>query len=94
MDMNGHINNVTYLAWTLETVPEAVFEGRQLTSVEVDFKSECVAGQSVESLAHDCAPPLGAAPGQDAFVHLLRRCDDEGCYDLVSARTVWGPVKH
>ena len=24
MDMNGHINNVTYLGWALETVPETV----------------------------------------------------------------------
>ena len=25
MDMNGHINNVTYLAWALETVPADVY---------------------------------------------------------------------
>lgn len=27
MDMNGHINNVTYLAWTLESLPERVMSG-------------------------------------------------------------------
>ena len=25
MDMNGHINNVTYLAWALETVPIEIY---------------------------------------------------------------------
>ena len=25
MDMNGHINNVTYLGWALETVPEDIY---------------------------------------------------------------------
>lgn len=25
MDMNGHINNVTYLAWALETVPTDIY---------------------------------------------------------------------
>lgn len=31
--MNGHINNVTYLAWTLETVPEDVFSRGKLRQV-------------------------------------------------------------
>lgn len=26
MDMNGHINNVTYLAWALETVPQEAYD--------------------------------------------------------------------
>ena len=25
------------------------------------------------------------------FVHLLRRCDESGCYELVRARTTWRP---
>ena len=89
MDMNGHINNVTYLAWALETVPSDVYLNfslqqvhAQLVSslcwhrlsvyvpparqrmqavrhmrpvrawmqVEIDYKSECMAGQTVESL--------------------------------------------
>ena len=87
MDMNGHINNVTYLGWALETVPADVYLNyslqevlpfclwhatfilaaypldRRLSSaprsqqhrmhcvqVEIDYKSECVAGQTVESL--------------------------------------------
>jgi len=25
MDMNGHINNVTYVAWALETVPIEIY---------------------------------------------------------------------
>lgn len=33
MDMNGHINNVTYLAWALETVPKEVYETHQLYEV-------------------------------------------------------------
>ena len=33
MDMNGHVNNVMYLAWALETVPNDVFHGRHLYQV-------------------------------------------------------------
>ena len=33
MDMNGHINNVTYLAWALETVPIDVYLNHTLIQV-------------------------------------------------------------
>ena len=85
--MNGHINNVTYLGWALETVPADVYLNYSLqevlvfclwhatfmfaacplhrnsscaprrqqhrmhcVQVEIDYKSECMAGQTVESL--------------------------------------------
>lgn len=33
VDMNGHINNVTYIAWALETVPRDVYYNYQLQQV-------------------------------------------------------------
>ena len=33
VDMNGHINNVTYLAWALETVPREVYYNYELEQV-------------------------------------------------------------
>lgn len=33
MDMNGHINNVTYLGWALETVPPDVYLNYSLHQV-------------------------------------------------------------
>ncbi len=39
MDMNGHINNVTYLAWALETVPQDVYDGHTLFEVRARFLS-------------------------------------------------------
>lgn len=35
MDPNGHINNVAYLAWALEVIPEETYQGYQLTEVGV-----------------------------------------------------------
>lgn len=102
MDMNGHINNVTYLAWALETVPSDVYDGMSLSEVEIDYKSECLAGQTVECLAAPTTRERGTstgdrkapadAPGARSFVHTLRRCDDERCYELVRARTTWRPA--
>lgn len=36
MDMNGHINNVTFLAWALECVPQDVYDGYKLFEVSCD----------------------------------------------------------
>lgn len=33
VDMNGHINNVTYIAWALETVPRDVYYNYELQQV-------------------------------------------------------------
>lgn len=33
MDMNGHINNVTYLGWALETIPPDVYLNYSLHEV-------------------------------------------------------------
>ena len=94
MDMNGHINNVTYLAWALEMVPEDVHARGHLAQVELDYKSECLAGQTVESLAAPWEGGVAGLAGSEGdgrtrFLHTLRRCDEEGCYELVRARTTW-----
>lgn len=51
IDMNGHVNNVTYIAWALETVPDDVYRDRRLAEIEIDFKAECNYGDVVESVA-------------------------------------------
>ncbi|KAK9820844.1 hypothetical protein WJX81_006136 [Elliptochloris bilobata] len=91
MDMNGHINNVTYLAWALETVPADVYLNYSLQQVEIDYKSECMAGQTVESLGSRVVQDTNGT-GILRYVHLLRRCDDSGCHELVRARTTWRPT--
>ena len=42
IDMNGHINNVTYLAWTQETVPLDTFLNYKLHQVCMPPRPQCV----------------------------------------------------
>lgn len=94
MDMNGHINNVTYLGWALESVPQEIYDGHHLFEVEVDFKAECLAGEVVESLCSRQTPDV-PLPGVDKqYVHVLRRCNDNGCQELVKCRTSWKPCSN
>lgn len=61
--------------------------------MEIDYKSECKAGDTVESLAQrlpasERTYSNGGRPVVQ-YVHTLRRCDDSGCTELVRARTTW-----
>lgn len=42
IDLNGHVNNVHYIAWLLEACPH-----REVTDLEIVFRSETFAGEDV-----------------------------------------------
>ena len=48
-DFNRHINNAAYLAWALESLPEAWLEEHELTGIHLHFKKESHAGEHLES---------------------------------------------
>lgn len=88
VDMNGHINNVTYLAWTLETVPLEIFRTCELKQFEIDYKAECHSGDMIESLG-GYLEEESSKTCTKRFVHMLQRSNDSGCTELVKARTTW-----
>ncbi len=50
LDANNHVNNLRYLQWALETVPENYFEEKQLLAIDTRFIKEAYYGQSVQSV--------------------------------------------
>lgn len=93
-DMNGHINNVIYLGWAVETTEPDVRDNCHLYQVEIDFKAECHSGDVVDSWGQRTTPPAvlaanGAGPDALSFLHTLRRREGEGGTELVRARTTW-----
>ena len=57
VDMNGHINNVTYIAWALETVPRDVYYNYELQQV-VSLHCLCTQLGCALACVHNCfAPP-------------------------------------
>lgn len=53
LDMNHHVNNVKYLRWMLETIPDHVLESHQLSSIVLEYRRECGSSDIVQSL---CEP--------------------------------------
>ncbi|KAK6788735.1 hypothetical protein RDI58_012533 [Solanum bulbocastanum] len=53
LDMNHHVNNVKYVRWMLETIPDQFLESYQLSSIVLEYRRECGSMDIVQSL---CEP--------------------------------------
>ncbi|KAF4367534.1 hypothetical protein G4B88_003738 [Cannabis sativa] len=49
-DMNQHVNNVTYIGWVLESIPQETIDSHELQSITLDYRRECQHDDIVESL--------------------------------------------
>jgi len=58
IDLNGHVNNVHYVTWLLETLPLDVGEIRDF---EIAFKTETLAGEDVRAASVEVEPGVWAA---------------------------------
>jgi acyl-ACP thioesterase len=81
IDVNRHVNNLTYLAWALEAAPDAMWAERRVAALDVEFVAECEPGSAVLSRA--------AAAGEAAFAHAVVHETDGR--ELARARTAWVP---
>eukprot|EP00879_Flechtneria_rotunda_P001457 GHRR01001611.1.p1 GENE.GHRR01001611.1~~GHRR01001611.1.p1 ORF type:complete len:446 (+),score=123.10 GHRR01001611.1:244-1581(+) len=90
MDPNGHINNVAYLSWALEVIPQHVYDGYHLTQVEMDFKAECTAGDKIECFGMSLTESQnGSSQQPQQYLHLLRKAGTGT--EVWRARTTWSP---
>ncbi|XAR52472.1 Oleoyl-[acyl-carrier-protein] hydrolase [Bertholletia excelsa] len=53
LDMNHHVNNVKYVRWMLETIPDHYLEKHQLAGIILEYRRECGSSDIVQSL---CEP--------------------------------------
>ncbi|GMI76185.1 fatA acyl-ACP thioesterase 1, fatA acyl-ACP thioesterase [Hibiscus trionum] len=50
LDMNQHVNNVTYIGWVLESMPEEIIDTHELQTITLDYRRECQQDDVVDSL--------------------------------------------
>ena len=75
IDLNGHVNNVHYIEWLLETVPAGI---GFCSDFEIIFRSETLAGEEVRAEGVEVEPGV--------YVHRVSAPDGR---DHVLARTHW-----
>ncbi|EEF29646.1 oleoyl-acyl carrier protein thioesterase 1, chloroplastic [Ricinus communis] len=50
LDMNQHVNNVTYIGWVLESIPQEIIDTHELQTITLDYRRECQHDDIVDSL--------------------------------------------
>ena len=91
VDANRHAGAVTYLEWILESLPPELLPDRRLAELEIQYRAECVRGETVRVLAReeDPAGATGGFTGGRAVVFLHRVLRPADGRELALARTVW-----
>lgn len=49
IDTNGHVNNITYLSWAIETIPMDIIEKYKISNLQIKYYKECMYGEKVNS---------------------------------------------
>jgi len=84
LDRNGHVNNVRYVEWALETVPVHVLNTCRLEALDINFTGEAFHAEDISAASQ---PADGQQP---IFRHVIRR--RETGEDLARAKTLWQPL--
>lgn len=81
IDLNRHVNNVHYLTWALESVPDELAAGKRPMEVDLVFRNETHYGDTVRCVG----APLDGEPGR--YQHRIDRLGDGK--DVFLALTTW-----
>ncbi|QCE11487.1 oleoyl-acyl carrier protein thioesterase 1, chloroplastic [Vigna unguiculata] len=102
LDMNQHVNNVAYIGWVLESMPQEIIDSHELQSITLDYRRECGQRDVVDSLTGvemiqgdaEAVPELKATNGsaiskeaKQQFLHLLRLSTNG--LEINRGRTEW-----
>lgn len=80
IDYNNHVNNVKYLNWMLEVVPDNIEDDYLLSEFDILYKKEVTYGNQIQSL-------LSKEIGEEykEFIHRINGDEEVSCL----GRTVW-----
>ena len=81
LDINQHVNNVSYIEWALESIPREQVAGAHLVDLEINFLSEAFLDDRIEARWQ----PVAA--GGNRFLHSLKR--EASGRELVRVQTMW-----
>ncbi|MGE4469441.1 MAG: acyl-[acyl-carrier-protein] thioesterase [Desulfovibrio sp.] len=80
LDVNGHVNNVHFMEWALESVPHFWVEAHDFYEMDISFRQECLAQETLSSF---CV----VNEDKKQLLHCVKRCRDD--VELVRVRSYW-----
>ena len=81
IDTNRHVNNVKYVAWSIEAVPVEVVLNATLMSLDIMYKKETTYGEVIKDLTQ-------VIEEEDRFICVHKIINNEG-KELNFAQTTW-----
>ena len=82
VDTNLHVNNIRYLQWLIESIPEDIIDNFYLHSIDGRFIAEAQLGDTIMSFTEKDA-------SLNSFIHNIRtKGNNKVC---ASAKTIWKP---
>lgn len=83
LDLNRHVNNVVYVQWALEAVPDDVLNSKRPIDIEVSYKAEAFYREEVISR-------IQKQESEQDLVFLHQIVNRKTGAELARLRTVWG----
>lgn len=82
-DMNKHVNNIRYLQWVIESIPEDIVNNYYLHSINGRFIAEAQYGDTILSLTNE-------DDNDNSFIHTIKvKSSNKVC---ATAKTVWKKI--
>jgi len=72
IDINGHVNNVSYISWVLESAPEEVLKDYSCRSLEIHYRAEAFYGKPLLAIGSQAET---SQEGYTSFLHNLVQGD-------------------
>ncbi len=85
LDLADHVNNTSYVEWTIEAVPDTVWATHELADLDISYLSECHRGATIVSGSRSTS----RVDGIDVLHQLVRKQDGE---TVARAHSSWRPV--
>lgn len=81
IDTNGHVNNVKYVSWAIETVPLEIIKNYSLKNITINYEKETKYGEIINAFAQ--------VTKEDGKIICRHRITDKEGNELTIAQSTW-----
>jgi acyl-ACP thioesterase len=82
-DMIKHVNNIRYLQWVIETIPDEIVDNYYMYSIDGRFTGEAHYGQTIDSLTKNEKNGMN----EKSFMHTIKNAETNKV--CATAKTIW-----
>ncbi|HLF33678.1 MAG TPA: acyl-ACP thioesterase domain-containing protein [Cyclobacteriaceae bacterium] len=80
LDMNNHVNNITYIRWVSDNFTRDFRQNNRLVSLEINYLNEALYSEKLNAATYPAGEP-------NTFQTIIRRSEDQ--HEIFVARTFW-----